>query len=394
MAKRPRRASGGYEARHIFRARRGTAFMTRSLTGSWTNRIVAPALRSVTIGIVASATAAAIPAFQASGVAGSAVERIVPSHAKSWIQSASDDLSPLASALVQLLQTADDWQEGQASASSVAEAVQMSMPSFAAALHRLASLSGSSTAPSAKTDAIAAIDLYVAAFRLEWSATKLPVGALQQQLQLSFERIRELGDAVYDLATTIANGGTPTPLPPGTPNIRPADVPSWDALGLAAGPPLETDAPPAAMSTPPTYQVNRPQQPMRGWLRDVATSGIPPPAAVHNEVKSAHPGTLRETADATQGAVNALDGEADPDRLRSASTQTRLTLLVEAEALRAAEAARLTPHAASQAELQLEGVAKTLATISDSLWDTAVLGHRVVGFGSHLVSPGVLTAEP
>lgn len=291
--------------------------------------------------------------------------------ATNWISDLAQDLAPLSGSLVGLVQTADEWAAGQANAASVRQAITSALPAFAITLRNLGAHAPLPAAPSAKGDAVDAIALYVAAFRLELAATQVSPGALQHQLQRSFERIRELGDREYDLATTIANGGTPIPLPAGVTTARPADVPSWTALGLAAGPPLAA-TPPRAAPTPPTYQETRPQQPLAAWTDAVHTSSIPSMAAERQALSRANAIALGYLVDQVQVAVNRLDVTPDPDGMRWASTQIRLSLLVTAEGFRAAEAARL---AGAPAAGPLAQEAQALAGIGTQMWDTGLPGH-------------------
>ncbi len=102
---------------------------------------------------------------------------------------------------------------------------------------------------------------------------------------------------------------------------------------------------------------------------------------------------LRTGADQLQAAVDLLDRTSDPYQQRAASTQTRLSLLVAGEALRAAEASRLAVGAPT-ANSPLLATAQVLALIGDDMWDSQLLGPRQVGFPTNLLSPAALTHPP
>ena len=313
------------------------------------------------------------------------------SQAQKWVTALGQDLDPISGSLVGLLQSAQSWAGGTSSASALSAQIVGAMPSFDQTLGDVANQQPLPAAPTAKPVAADAIDLYLAALRLEQAATGLPAGALRHQLQQSFERIRELGDRVYDLATTLATGPPPPSTATNT-NIRPADVPDWTALGLAAGPPLDSPPAPAA-KTPPTFQVTRPQQSIAGWVAAVDRSGVPAASTERQDILSTDDGTLRQLADQAQAALNELDATADPDLDRNAGTQTRLDLLVTEEAARAAEASGLV-SLPTVAKSSLEDVAQILAEIADQLWNSQLLGRRSTGFSASLLAARSITSLP
>jgi hypothetical protein len=106
----------------------------------------------------------------------------------------------------------------------------------------------------------------------------------------------------------------------------------------------------------------------------VFASGIPPGEAEARAVTNGTAIEDRAIADHLQNAVQVLDDAPDPAHRAAVSVEVRLGLLVDAEAARAAEAARLA--VSKPAADELLDAAKTLALIGEQLWDPQLLGER------------------
>jgi hypothetical protein len=81
-------------------------------------------------------------------------------------------------------------------------------------------------------------------------------------------------------------------------------------------------------------------------------------------------------------ASDHLYAVADPKGQRAVNTRVQLGLLIDSEASRAAEAARLATGAPASA---LTKIAQTLALVGDELWDDR-LGARHTGFPAALLT--------
>jgi hypothetical protein len=177
-----------------------------------------------------------------------------------------------------------------------------------------------------------------------------PSGVLQGQLRHSYQRIRSLGDIVYDQGTAELAPELGSAL--AGPDVAAAShVPDWSSDGLAPAPPLAS-----------SWRANSVRasgsQPKGQWAAEVAMDGAPPHAAVHAAVAGhSRRANLDQmvvalsAADAFVGAIPATTG--DP----LAANRLRLGLFVDAESLMSEEAAHLSRGA----------LARTLAAVAASL---------------------------
>jgi hypothetical protein len=299
-----------------------------------------------------------------------------------WQARVRQDFAGLDGVVQALVQDTGSWQSGKLAAASLISDINKDWPDIYSTRADLAKEAPFALAPTALNDYQMSVDLYIESFRMAIVAARLPPGAMQSQLQLSTSRIRELGDRIYDQATVVLSPYAP-PLPnssSGNEVIKPADVPVWASVGLAAGPPL--DAPRATLK-PVAFEPTRPQQSFPAWQRDVQDAGIPPIGAEVAAIESGTTATLRVESDAFDTAAEKLTAEPDPKSGRPASSRLRLGLLADAEATRAAEAATLITDPALQSNLRQ--IAETLAVVGDSLWDPE-LGPRATGFARSLLS--------
>ncbi|HEX9548816.1 MAG TPA: hypothetical protein VF942_15865, partial [Acidimicrobiales bacterium] len=163
-----------------------------------------------------------------------------------WQGQVDSDYQPLANDLIQLLQQIQNWRDGKAPSSQLTTLIDHYLPDFLDIRDELLHQAGYPPAPTAIDSYRTALQLYLEALRVERVATTLPASPLQSQLDLSFRRLRELGDRVYDQGRAALK-----PLlheAPPSPDVQtrlPADVPNWAAEGTAAGPPLDATPPPA-----------------------------------------------------------------------------------------------------------------------------------------------------
>jgi hypothetical protein len=204
---------------------------------------------------------------------------------------------------------------------------------------------------------VAAIGLYIESLKVEQAATELTPGALQGQLQRSFERIRELGDNVYDQGTAeLAPLIGPTLA--GADVAAAAHVPDWTALGLAPQPPL-------ASSWRDSGSGPSLSQPEAAWQAEVEMDGAPTQANVTSAVRQRlRPSQLVPMAVALGGADAYVSSIPAPAGDARRANRLRLGLLVDAEAVMAGEGAHLS-----------DGLAAT--TLSGAAISLAAIGGRV-----------------
>jgi hypothetical protein len=307
------------------------------------------ARRAVALLVVAVAGAALWP-----GTA----EAATPSDAaQAWYRHVVNDLHPLQSTLLGALDAASAWASGSESAASARREFERALPKLQrvrGALEDLAPLHGH---PKARNDYVAAIGLYVASLQVDKAATEEPGGALRGQLQHSSERLRRLGDVVFDQGTAELAPELGSTL--AGPDVAAAShVPDWSADGLAPAPPL-------ASSWPRSHMPAAGSQPKAQWAAEVAMDGAP----AHTAVRAAVAGHSRQSklgptvvalaaADVFVGSVPVTAG--DP----LTAYRLRLGLLVDAEALMTEEATHLSRGAHARA---LSAIAASVAAIGGTL---------------------------
>lgn len=304
----------------------------------------------------------------------------VQREAAAWSAQVTSDYAQLVSSLQPLLVAVQAWETNTgSSAKQVAADVAQYTPDFQNSVTALDRQAPLALAPQAIDDYRSAADLYLESIRVVGVAAAQPPGSLDQQLQLSSTRIRELGDRVYDQATVLLKPYTQqTPPTPGVTFVQPLDVPVWSEVGLSPGPPLDTATP----ATPNTsYQQTRPQEPFAQWQAQVQALGLPTAAAEATAIQTGDGATLRSMSDVFNSAALRLTADPDPSTGRSVGTRLRLGLLVDAEATRTAEEAALL--GTSPAAAQLRTIAATLAVSGDQLWDPQ-LGPRSTGLQASL----------
>lgn len=307
------------------------------------------ARRAVASVVVAFAAAAAWP--------GAAVGATPTNSAQAWYRHVEDDLHPLQSTLIAALDAASGWESGSESAETARREFEHDLPTLERvhrALQGLAPLDGHA---SARDDYVAAIGLYVASLQVDEAATEEPSGPLQAQLQHSYERVRGLGDIVFDQGTAELAPQLGSAL--AGPDVAAAShVPDWSSDGLAPGPPLVAFWRAGAAAATGA-------QPKGKWAAELAMDGAPRQAAVRAAVTGHGRGSSLGTMVAALGAADAfvasVPGKAgDPQ----AANRMRLGLLVDAEALMSEEAARLSHGASAHG---LAAIAANLASIGGQL---------------------------
>ncbi|MEW6476928.1 MAG: hypothetical protein AB1679_32120 [Actinomycetota bacterium] len=290
--------------------------------------------------------------------------------ATQWLAGVDRLFRPIAGGLVRLLREGAEWRAGTRSDADFAGLVHQLLPGFVADAEKVAAMPALESAPRAKPLLVASAQLYVECLRV----TEVAVGKhgdLRRQLDLAGQRLRILGDRVYDRARVAVDPKALDPPPAGAVELHlPEDVPDWPATGLAAGPPLAATAP-AEGGLPGERQPSRPEQPEAAWLQAVQAAGIPAAADIAGAIEAGRRETLDGLAARLEQAADALADVPDPHGGRERAATVRLGLLVHAEAARAGlAAALLSDHADHRAALL--ALARRLLVIGDGLWDPAL----------------------
>jgi hypothetical protein len=273
--------------------------------------------------------------------------------AQSWYRDVLSDLRPLQSTLPGVLNAASGWQAGTESAATARHVFVQDLPSLERVERNLSDRVPLPGHPDARADYISAIGLYVESLNVEEAATELTPGALQGQLQRSFERIRELGDNVFDQGTAeLAPLIGPTLA--GDDVAAASLVPDWTAAALAPEPPL-------ASSWPMDGAGSFLTQPKAAWEAEVVMDGAPKQARVAAALEQRlRPSQLARMASELGGAEAYVTSISGPAADARASNRLRLGLLVDAEAVMAGEAAHLSDgsaaHSLSEAATRLAAI--------------------------------------
>jgi hypothetical protein len=307
------------------------------------------ARRAVALVVVAVAGAAIWP--------GTAISGATSKPTQAWYQHVVADLHPLHSTLLGALNAASGWANGSESATKARKEFERDLPTLERvhrALQRVVPLQGHA---SARDDYVAAIGLDVASLQVAEAATEAPSGALQAQLQHSYQRMHGLGDIVFDQGTAELAPELGPAL--AGPDVAAAShVPDWSSDGLAPGPPLASTWHAGGVAASGS-------QPKGEWAAEVAMDGAPTQSAVRAAV-SGHSRSMNlgamvvalGAADAHDGSVPGTSG--DP----LAANRLRLGLLVDAEALMSEEAAHLSNGAPART---LSAIATSLASVGGQL---------------------------
>jgi hypothetical protein len=277
--------------------------------------------------------------------------------AQAWYRGVLSDLRPLQSTLTGALTAASGWAAGSESASAARRVLTQDVPHLERVQQTLAKLSPLQGHLAARDDYVSGITLYAESLRVDEAATEVPTRALRGQLRDSSERIRQLGDNVFDQ-------GTAELAPLLGPNLAGADVaaaarvPDWTAVGLEPALPLES-----TWSSNPAEASGT--QSKRSWAAEVGLDGAPPQGRVHAALVG-HPrqADLAQMASALSAAEAFVTSAPAPSGDPQGSNRLRLGLLVDAEGLLTAEASGLCrgapAHVLAAAAAGLSSVGGTL----------------------------------
>lgn len=280
-----------------------------------------------------------------------------------WRAGVLSDFKPMDAVLVRLLQTLQGWGNGTVPAATARLELQDALPAVVATSTALQGRAAFPQAPFALSDYRAAARLYQASFRVELVATELPAGALQTQAVLTATRLRTLGDRAFDQANAELEPFDPRERTVDGVIVRkPAEVPDWRSIKLAAGPPLDVQPAPTA---PRSYQTTRPTSAASTWVEAVAALGVPSGSSERAVLLFGTASQLRDLARALVAASDGVHALPDPEGKRLDSTRVQLALLVHADAARTAQ---LATFVSATLRTALDSVARDVAIVGDTLW--------------------------
>lgn len=309
--------------------------------------------------------------------------------AQSWDARAAGAFAPLTTALPNLDGAVARWRSGAVSDADLrtgAVAAIAQIVTARGAVEALPPFPGDGRVNDLYRDSII-LDLQAANAYI--SGADVPAGsALRDEVTLLGTRLRRLADRVFDRGRALVQPH----LGPADPNVvlnLPEEVPNWITEGLAAGPPLDPDAPavrPLPGASGELRVPTRPAQARSAWLDAVRAAGIPDGAAIATAISptsgsSVSPANAPDPAlaKALLKAAEQLRSTPDPVGDREGATRLRLSLLVDADAVYAARAAALAESD------RLRDVGLRLAVVADQLWPTDA-GGRSSGLPTSLLS--------
>lgn len=197
-------------------------------------------------------------------------------------------------------------------------------------------------------------DLYTQVVAVYQAMIMTPPGETRTQLDLLARRVRILGDRVFDRGHALVKPKLHEPDRPDVDIRLPAEVPNWVEEGIAPGPPV-APTPPPATKEPQLRKPTRPTQARAAWLTKLASLPIPGRSAVASLFDTPSAPELMAFGIDFNNAAMALRDVPVPDGDREEADRIALSLLVDGEAVRAAQ-------------LGLKQVALALQDVSEDLW--------------------------
>jgi hypothetical protein len=308
------------------------------------------------------------------------------SEGDKWRNAIVADFGTMSQSALNYLRSINDWRTGKADETEIDTAAGLALDQFLYTRDLLAARAPFEQAPRALTNYRDSVEVYIAHARLaKLGAQITDDDKLQRQVQLTMGRLRYVADRLYDLGSDemvpFTNQDQEVA---GFDYERAVDVPSFAGTDLAPGPPLTIAKPGAAAER--RYEKSRPEEPFATWQAAVEAANIPTVEAEAKAIKDAGIDELDDLADQLTAASDKLHAAPDPMDERELSTRVQLGLLVQSEAMRAAQLSRLV-----DGKLRPEAVeiTKVLALIGNRMWDDARLGVRDIGY-----PPSLLTVRP
>ena len=253
-----------------------------------------------------------------------------------WDRAVADAFRPLAEALPTYARAVAEWSEGDRSDDELAATLDLVEPVLSEVVADAAALPSHRTDDRAGPLVAAAAELYVQGVAAHRAALAATDGDVAEQWDRLGRRLRILGDRTFDRArertSPAIDAGDSVDL------RLPAEVPDFDRLELAVGPPLEAATADVTDALPRLRAGERPTQPLDDWQRAVDALDVPATEDVRAALSDAD--ALGGLARRLVGAAEALRDEPVPDGDRGRADRLALGWLVLADASRAGRARR------------------------------------------------------
>ncbi|MGQ0631376.1 MAG: hypothetical protein ACT4P1_10055 [Sporichthyaceae bacterium] len=298
-----------------------------------------------------------------------------------WKDTVVTDMAGMSQGALDYLKTLNDWREGKTDAATVSRDSDNALVKFLEARNLLSAREPFEPAPRALLNFRDSAELYIEVARISKLSSSVTDQTLRGQYQRAAARLRIIGDRTYDLANAdLGPFVFQSPEIEGVEFTRNAEVPTFAGGTNAPGPPLTEPRPTTGVDR--IYQKDRPQVSFDMWVAAIEAADIPTPAEQAKAITDGDAKALGELSDRLTAASDKLYGGADAQGERTLGTRIQLGLLVQAEAMRAAQLAVLGPD---QVRGRALDVARTLALVGNRMWDDR-LGVRDVGFDENLLS--------
>jgi hypothetical protein len=254
-----------------------------------------------------------------------------------WDAAVAEAFEPLVDVLPEYARTVDAWSTGQRSAEELEATLDRVEPVVMSVAEAARDVPAHRDEPLARPLVGDAADLYVHAVAAHRAALAVDDPAIAQQWDRLGRRLRIVGDRTFDRAREL----TAPPFEPtdGIDLRLPAEVPDFDRLELAVGPPLEPADTNVVDALPRLREDERASQPAAAWR--AAVEALEAPTVADVEAAVGDPDELASVARRFVVAADALREEPVPDGDRGRADRTALRWLVLADGARAAQLAEL-----------------------------------------------------
>lgn len=255
-----------------------------------------------------------------------------PAIDEEWNDDLVTVVEPLGTVLTDLAATVDAWSTGAVDDEELDAVLDRVTPVVAAVRTAAGELAVHPQDPLARPLVVGMADLYggaVEAHRFALATT----GDLRTQYDHLGRRLRILADRLFDRARE--RTAAPVDAGPDVSFVLPAEVPDWERLEIAAGPPLVAVDPNQSDELPLGREDERPSQGEPAWQRDLAAIGAPSVDDV--QAAAGDVDALDRLARGLVAAAEALRTVPVPDGDRGRADRVALGWLVRADAARAAQ---------------------------------------------------------
>jgi hypothetical protein len=250
-----------------------------------------------------------------------------------WEEALGEAFEPLREALPRYATAVHEWSTGERTADELLTTLDEVEPVIAGVAERARRLPDHRSDDLAGRLVVDAADLYVQAVAAHRAAVAALDEAVAEQWDRLGRRLRILGDRAFDRGRERV---TP-PVDPGEGvELRlPAEVPDFDRLELAVGPPLEPEEVDVGAAVPRLREAERTSQPQDDWK--AAVEALDVPSAGDVEAAFGDADALADLARRLVAAAEDLRDEPVPDGDRGRADRVAVGWLVLADAARAAQ---------------------------------------------------------